>query len=410
MSGYDYVENAMFGKSIFKNESTLYPEYVPPELPTREEEIARLAKNFRSLLGKEGSFSVNVAIIGHAGVGKTNLCKYTMKRFEEAANSRNINVKFLYYNCHSFRSKTAILRNILSEHFRIQSRGFSDEEILDMLVKRLTRENIRLIIGLDEANMLNSEDILSIFHAGEYFGSEQSMISTIIISRQIEWRSLLNVPLSGHIHDQIDVAGYQREKLLTILEYRAGMAIYPTAYTDETLSFIADICSSSQNARHGLEILYRSGKLSDLKNENFIDPEYIRAAKADVYPELRRDVFEELRIQELMAALGIARKLAVKGVTSTTVEDGYENYIVTCEEYEQDPRGRSTFRSALETLHKVGIIGKSVGPIEEGKRGRRATISTFDIPASVLVERIENILEKYESEKNRSLIDTNHSH
>ena len=394
MSNFDYVEDAMFGKSIFRNESTLYPEYVPPELPTREEDIARLARNFRSLLGTEGSFSVNVAIVGHAGIGKTNLCKYTMKRFEEAANSRSINVKFLYYNCHSFRSKTAILRNVLSEHFRIQSRGFSDEEILDMLVKRLTREDIRLIIALDEANMLNSEDILSIFHAGEYFGSEQSMISTIVISRPIEWRSLLNVPLSGHIHDQIDLQGYNRNELLQILKYRAEKALYPTAYNDETLNLIADICSASRNARHGLEILYRSGKLADLKKENEIIPDYIRAAKADVYPELRRDVLEELRQHELLAALGVARKLTKQGVTSTSVDEGYESYVLTCEEYGEEIRGKSTFRSALDTLDKVGIIGKSVGPIEEGKRGRRAKITTFDIPATVLVERIENILSK----------------
>ncbi|MFW9852282.1 MAG: Cdc6/Cdc18 family protein [Candidatus Thorarchaeota archaeon] len=394
MSGYDFVEEAMFGKSIFKNESTMYPEFVPPELPTREDEIARLARNYRSLLGSEGSFSVNVAIIGDAGVGKTNLCKYTMNRFEQAANSRNINVKFLYYNCHSFRSKTAILRNILSEHFRIQSRGFSDEEILDMLVKRLTKEEIRLIIALDEANMLHSEDILSIFHAGEYFGSEKSMISTIIISRPMEWRSLLNIPLSGHIHDQMDISGYNRNELLQILEFRAGMALYPTSYNEETLNMIADICASSQNARHGLEILYRSGKLADLKNESFINPEYIRAAKSDVYPELRRDVLEELRTQELLAALGIARKFKATGSTSTTVDEGYENYVVICEEYDEESRGKSTFRSAVETLHKVGIIGKTVGPIDEGKRGRRAKITILDIPATVLVERIENILSK----------------
>ncbi|MBA7554028.1 hypothetical protein ES705_46639 [subsurface metagenome] len=61
MSGYDRVIDSMFGKSIFKSESTLFPEFVPPELPTRDKEITRLAKNFRSLLGKEGSFSVNVA-------------------------------------------------------------------------------------------------------------------------------------------------------------------------------------------------------------------------------------------------------------------------------------------------------------------------------------------------------------
>ncbi len=143
-----------------------------------------------------------------------------------------------------------------------------------------------------------------------------------------------------------------------------------------------------------MEILYRAGKLTDLKHENFINPEYIRAAKADVYPELRRDVLEELRLQELLTALGIARKLAIKGITSTTIEDGYESYVVTCEEYDHELRSKSSFRSALETLHKVGILGKSVGPIEKGKRGRRAKITTFDIPATVLVERIENILSK----------------
>lgn len=400
MSGYDRVIDSMFGKSIFKSESTLFPEFVPPELPTRDKEITRLAKNFRSLLGKEGSFSVNVAIVGQPGIGKTALCKYTMKHFAEAASSRNINVKFLYYNCHSFRSKTAILRNILSEHFRIQSRGFSDEEILDMLVKRLIKEDMRLIIALDEANMLNSDDILSIFHAGEYFGSEQSLISTIIISRPIEWRSLLNVPLSGHIHDQLDVPGYTRDQILEILEYRAHLALVPTSYSDDTLNLIADISAPSQNARLGLEILYRGGKNADLKLESFISAEYIRAAKADVYPELRRDVLEELREQELLSIMGVARKLKVEGLTSTNIDDSYEDYLLSCEEYEIESRGKSTFRASIETLHKVGMLGKSVGPIAQGKRGRRAQITILDIPVSVLLERIEAILKKKIRENN----------
>jgi Cdc6-like AAA superfamily ATPase len=192
----------------------------------------------------------------------------------------------------------------------------------------------------------------------------------------------------------MDISGYNRNELLQILEFRAGMALYPTSYNEETLNMIADICASSQNARHGLEILYRSGKLADLKNESFINPEYIRAAKSDVYPELRRDVLEELRTQELLTALGIARKFKSTGSTSTTVDEGYENYVVICEEYDEESRGKSTFRSAVETLHKVGIIGKTVGPIDEGKRGRRAKITILDIPATVLVERIENILSK----------------
>ncbi|MHA1115686.1 MAG: AAA family ATPase [Candidatus Heimdallarchaeum aukensis] len=394
MSPFNFVEEAMIGRSVFRNESSLFPEYVPQELPCREEEIKRLAQNFRILIEDEGSFSVNVAIVGQAGVGKTALCKYTMERVEEIANQRNRAVKFVYYNCHSFRSKTAILRNILTEHFGIRSRGFSDEEILEMLVKRLSKEGIRLIIALDEANMLDSQDILSIFHAGEYFGSKHSMISTIIISRPVEWSSLLNVPLSGHIHDQMDIQGYTREEILEILKYRAEIALYETAYSEETLQLIADISSSSRNARHGLEILYRAGKIADRKREKFIKPDYIRAAKADVYPELRRDVFKELKEQELVAALGVGRSLRVEGVTATTIDEAYEYYIVACEEFNIEAKSKSTFRSSIEILNKVGILSKSVGPIETGKRGRRAKITTYDIPVSVLIERIENILKQ----------------
>ncbi len=394
--GTNLVEDSMFGGSIFRDERTLFPEYIPEELPRREGDIRRLAKNFRSLLGKagSGSFSVNVAIIGNPGVGKTALCKFTMNSFERIANDKNIKVKFLYYNCHSFRSKTSILRNILSEHFHIQSRGFSDEEILEMLVKRLSKEDIRLIIALDEANMLNSEDILSIFHAGEYFGSEKSMISTIVISRPTEWASLLNVPLSGHIHDQMDLEGYNQNVLLEILQYRSRLALFATSYSDDTLELIAEMTASSNNARHGLEILYRAGKIADLKGEKFINPEYIRAAKADVYPELRKDIFQELREHELLAALGVARKLKREGITSTNIDDSYDAYLLACEEYSIESRGKSTFRSAIETLNKVGILGKAVGPVIEGKRGRRATITTYDIPATILVERIEVILKK----------------
>ena len=32
---YDFIEETMFGQSIFKNEPSLFPEYVPPELPCR---------------------------------------------------------------------------------------------------------------------------------------------------------------------------------------------------------------------------------------------------------------------------------------------------------------------------------------------------------------------------------------
>ena len=98
----DLVKDALLGSSVFKDEASLFPEYIPPELPNRDEEVKRLARNFSALLRRDGAFSVNVASVGNAGIGKTALAKYTMAQLKELATDQNINVDYAYYNCHSF--------------------------------------------------------------------------------------------------------------------------------------------------------------------------------------------------------------------------------------------------------------------------------------------------------------------
>ena len=88
------IEEILFGKSVFKNEATLLSEYVPPRLPRRQGEVMRLAQDFRPLLIREGSFAVNVAIVGEAGIGKSALAKSVMEKIVHAAGKRN--VKILY--------------------------------------------------------------------------------------------------------------------------------------------------------------------------------------------------------------------------------------------------------------------------------------------------------------------------
>jgi cell division control protein 6 len=382
----DLVKDALLGSSVFKDEASLFPEYIPPELPNRDEEIKRLARNFRALLRRDGAFSVNVAIVGNAGIGKTALVKYTLAQLKELAINENINIDYAYYNCHSFRSKTAILRSLMADRFMIQSRGFSDEEVLEMLFKRLQKENQHLILVLDEANTLESEDILSIIHANEALGIS---LSTVVISRPTEWKMLLDAPLSGHIHDQINLRSYNIDQLMTILSYRARIAFNPQAYTTDIIELVAEISSHTRNARHGLEILYRSGKAADNQSKSILDPEDIRRSKNEVYPELRPDIFYDLRENELITALSIARDLMDTGSTATTINRSYEHYEMACEEFGINKRKLITYRGFVDSLVNVGIVGKTTTLASKGKRGRRSKITLFDIPASVLAERVE---------------------
>lgn len=393
----DLVERALFGTSVFKKdgETKLFPEFVPDTLPRRENEIIMIGRDFKPLLIKEGAYAVNVAVIGGPGTGKTAMVKYLGERLVKKAKQKNdVTIYFAYYNCYTFRTKTAILRNLLTERFNITSRGFSDEELLSMLIKRLNSEQARLLLVIDEACIIGGDAILSLIHAAEVYGFGRSSISTIIISRPTEWKTMLDAQLSGHIQDQIDMKGYTKEELLEIIDYRAKLAFKPEVISSEVIDMIAEVASKTENARHGIEMLHLSGKLADYMAEKTITPEMIRKVKGDVYPELRPDVFYNLKTHELLTAMGIAKRLKRRNITATTIDEAHEYYKIACEEFNTRKHTKPTFRKHVSVLSDLGIIGMIVGPIGRGRRGRRGRITLYDIPAHVLEERSRNIIEE----------------
>ncbi|MHA1301035.1 MAG: Cdc6/Cdc18 family protein [Candidatus Helarchaeota archaeon] len=393
------VERNLMGSSIFKDESTLFREYVPNKLPRREKEIARLARDFKPLTSKEGAFSVNVAIIGNAGIGKTSIAKYFQERFPKSALKLGKKIYCIYYNCYTYRTKSSILRHLLNKYFNVFStRGFSDNELLSDLMKKLQREDANLILILDEANVLGSDDILSFIYIPEAFDFGKSRISTILISRLTEFNSLLNVQLSERIHDKIQLAGYTAEDLNEILGYRVELAFRENVVTPEVFDQVVEISAGSQNARHGIEIFYHAGKIADQERKTQITPEMVRQAKAHVYPELRSSVLEDLKIHELYVSIAIARNLKHENKTNTTIDEIYNYYKIVCEENEEIPQAKVTFRRHVNVLAQTGVIYKVIQPVSEGKRGRRSVITLQDIPAEVLEEKCMILIEKIKKE------------
>ncbi|MFX1451790.1 MAG: Cdc6/Cdc18 family protein, partial [Promethearchaeota archaeon] len=343
-------------------------------------------------------FSVNVAIIGNAGIGKTSIAKFFSERFPKSAEKVGKKVYCVYYNCYTYRTKSSILRHLLNKYFNVFStRGFSDNELLSDLMKSLNKEDSHLVLVLDEANVLGSEDILSFIYIPEAFEFGQSRISTILISRLTEFNSLLNVQLSERIHDKIQLSGYDEQDLREILGYRVELAFKNNVVSSDVFDQIISISAGTQNARHGIEILYQAGKIADQEEFSYITPEMVRKAKAYVYPELRSTVLEELKTHELYVSIAIARHLKHDNIAHTSIDEVYEYYKIVCEENEESPQAKVTFRRYVDVLAKTGIIYKVVEPIGGGKRGRRSVITLQDIPAEVLEEKCTSILEKNEN-------------
>ena len=394
----DIIQDALFSSSVFKEggERTLHQSYIPEILKFREDNIRRITQNFRPLFlarnrGSEG-FSTNIALTGPAGVGKTVTARYTIEHLHTMAERHHIKLYTDYKNCWTTRTKTSILRSFLRDRFGVASRGFSDEESTDILIRRLNSEQAYLGLILDEVSVLPQKDIRGFIHLPEEFGAEHR-ISLIMISRPTEWKVTLSSMVSQRIADVIQFQPYKLEETKNILDYRSQLAFKATAFSEDILEMVAEISDQTKNLRHGIEIFYRAGRAADQLKLNEITPEIIRRAKNDVFPEMRADILEELKTHELFTALSIARRLHHKGITATTIEHSFKNYRIICEEWGVRPNGEAAFRNYLSTLENIGILGKVTKGVK-GRKGVRARLTIHDVPAAVLIERIEVFLAK----------------
>jgi cell division control protein 6 len=394
----DIIKDALFSSSVFKEsgERTLDQSYIPDTLNFREDHIRRISQNFRELFVSKGGglegFSTNIALTGSAGIGKTVTSRYTVERLQAMAEKYRVKVYIDYKNCWTTRTKTSILRSILRDQFGVASRGFSDEESTDILIRRLNSEQAYLILILDEVSVLQQKDIRGFIHLPEEFGSSHR-ISLIMISRPTEWKVALSSIVSQRIADVIHFDPYNYEETREILDYRAKLAFKSHALSDDIIDMVAEISDQTKNLRHGIETLYRSGRAADQKRIDEISPELIRRAKNDVYPEMRADILEELNTHELIAALSVARRLHHKGITATTIEHSFKNYSIICEEWNVSSNGEAAFRNYLSTLEAIGILGKVTKGVK-GRKGVRARLTIHDVPAAILIERIEVFLSK----------------
>lgn len=375
--------------SVFKDETTFFHEYVPPTLPHREKQLERLMRFFKPLF-TDKFVSVNIAIIGQAGVGKTAVAKLFGKQLTEEAKKRNAKILFEYMYCSAARTLSAVLRQVISKNWRkIPITGITGSELIVELNERLNKEDKRLVLVLDEAKLLGGEEIHGLIRSAEFFGYGKARISTIVISRPEDWVAYLQSDLSEDVHIVIELPRYSEEELRDILRYRAKIGFYDGVVSSEICDMVARIASETGNARHGIEILYHAGLIAEKSDEKRITPEMIRIAKNEVYPETSPEILRGLHTHELLTLLAVA--ITLKEELTAPIGRVYEEYKVICEEYGAKPRTTRNFRNYLRVLSDIQIINTVVKNL---KRGRRTIVTLTEIPASILEERVRKLLEE----------------
>ncbi len=382
-------------ESVFKDQSSLNQAWVPSnkqKLICRDEELAKLILLHRPIIATRGGYSTNTLVLGKGGIGKTITVRYFGRRFREAVLKEELKITIEYYDCLQYRTKSSILRNISEKLHYSAGHGYSDNEILEQILKELIKRKESLLIILDEAHKLPPEDILALLNASIGFGEKNTRFCIICISRESDWFKVDNEKISSRMQDKISMKPYGKEKSMDILRYRRNLAFRDGILEDDVVDLIADIVVEQENMRTGVDIMRACGIHADENLISYVDAEMVLQSRESISPSFRADILDNLKIHEQLTLWAVASALKHSGDPYTKVEESFEYYEMICEELGYKAHVQMSFRKYIRNLADVKAIHKEyLNPTSE-KKGRQIQVKLIDIPAEKVCEYFEKAI------------------
>lgn len=389
----DIFEEEMSKETVFKDQSKLSPDYVPEELVHREEEFRELTQLFKPVL--ENQASQRVLISGSVGVGKTALASRFGQELESAAEKRNLNLTYTHVNCRKQGTPQMILRKIANNFpISVPRRGFAPQETMSHVMEHLQKKDAYLTITLDELDYFvkqNGPDLLySLSRAAEELEAP-NRLSIIATSFSPDFlKSLDEATRSTFMHNMIKMDKYNTNQLTDILKQRIKTAFKPDTVKKDTTQLISKIAARRGDARFALELLWYAGRIASQGEVDKVSPNHARRAKAEIHPEIRKDVLTDLSKHEILFLLALSRRLKISDEAFALTGEVKEAYEVVCEEHGEEPRKHVQFWSYIKKLEDLGIVDAETS--RGGHRGKSQKISISDAPPEMMENEIEKLL------------------
>ena len=377
---------------IFRDQSKLSFDYVPDELPGREEQMDALGRLFRPVVYEK--MGQHVLIIGPVGSGKTAVVKRFCSHLSDAGMENRRVIEKVHVNCRTRKSESMVMLSILN-HFdqRFPDRGFSIPEMLEILKKHLKKREIHLVIILDEADVLlkraGSDLIYSFTRLQEEDSDLLGSISLILVSQKKVTDLMDPASLSTFKRTNvIDFGRYTKEELEAIVDQRIELSFQPSCVDPGVSDMIASMAEEYGDARFAIELLEKSGMVAEEKGADTVSPEHARFAKADVKPFVFEETIQQINVHEQIMLLAAARLLRRTAYCSTgELEDEYK---AICESLNRKGLGHTQFWQYMKELDAFGIFtAKRSG---KGTVGNTTLITIQDVPVTELIDYLEKML------------------
>lgn len=379
-----------FRKSVFKDESKLDINYIPKTLPHRKKEHRLLMEFFSFLLRFSEQMSQRVIITGDVGTGKTVLAHRFGADITLQTNKQQIKTRYVHVNCREYRGKIFLILQHVLTIFRpnFPKRGYSSEEILNILFQILDEEETHIILTLDEFDALikneGTETVYKLTRLQEIRSGKPQRISVVFILRDLSLINKLDDSSKSTLQRNIiRLVKYGKNQLIDILNERVSTGFNLYTVNEDVISSIAEFgFSESGNARFAIDLLWRAGKYADANDKEVVTAECVREAVSSIVPSIRINELFSLSLHEKLFLLALARFFNHNDNVYVLLSEIEESYAVVCEEYDEKPNSHTQIWKYAQLLSVLGIIKIEVAATL--KRGRSTKISLPYIPAKEL--------------------------
>lgn len=383
----------MFDKtsSIIRDSKPLDYDYIPDKLVGRDEQMKMLEILFEPLALHQRQCSA--MLTGSVGTGKTVTARRFVRDMAAYCAKAGRPIDSIIVNCRNRGSETAVLQQIL-RYFDpgCPNRGFSVEEMLEFIRRHLMSNRRPMVVILDEADVLLKRTTVDIIYQLTRFTDTPENVpalSLILISQEpvydlLDEASRSTFRKSNHV--MFDK--YGRQQLRDIIVDRADLALIPGTIGNGAIDMLADNAADYGDARLAIELLDRSAVLAEKDSEGEITVEHVRAAKAMIYSAVPEGKLLALDPNRRAVLLAISR--AIKKSPYITTSAAEKTYAVVCEEYGIPCRKHTQFWTYMQDLEKQSIIRTA---IKTDAEGRTTLISLPEIPAKVLADKLEALIE-----------------
>lgn len=384
-------------QSVFIDEGILDIHHIPDVILHRDAEMKRLGALFDHMVTAPQEMSQKAVIIGNVGSGKTVLAQSYGRALEARAERRKVNFHYIHINCRARRGSLFMILSQVVTHIKpdFPERGYSANELLDILRQILNEVDTQVLLCLDEVDALIDKEgsdalyYLTRFH--ETTPNEPRRLNLLCISKDAgAFRKLDRSTLSSLQRNIIQMPDYNRLQLTDILVYRAERAFRRDAVPTEVIDFISDIASKERgDARYAISLLHGGGLEADSESSRQLKPEHVRKIAVGLFDITVPDEIRYLNRHEKLSLLGIARFFMSSTASEATTGEIEESYHLICEEYGEKKRGHTQFWKYLKKLNDLDFVSMEM---HSSSQGRTQLIRLDKIPAKTLEKNVVDLL------------------